>query len=189
MSTTRTIAVLALAGVVEFAAGCAASRVDFASIERPARSAMLDAYDVFVGSWSWDAEMVYPDTQDTAWSGTADWSWTLDKRCLKGHMSAKSAHAEFESEGVWSRHPKTGKYIWWMFNNWGCPQQGTAKYCKKCKSWCMSYKSVGLDGTTSHGRYTITVVDNDTLDWTMTEWADALHMIKKIELKGTYKRK
>ena len=189
MSTTRAVFVLAMAGIVEFGAGCAASKVDFASIERPARAAELDAYDVFVGSWTWDAEMVYPETSDSAWTGTAEWDWTLDKRCLKGCISAKSPHAEFESEGIWSRHPKTGKYIWWMFNNWGCPQQGTAKYCEDTGSWYMGYKSVGMDGTKSYGRYTMTVVDDDTLDWNMVEWALPFHMVKKLELQGTYKRK
>ncbi len=53
----------------------------------------------------------------------------------------------------------------------------------------MDYKSVGLDGTTSYGRYHMTVVDDDTLDWRMEEWADGLHLVKKMEMKGTYKRK
>ena len=189
MSTTRAVLVLALAGLVEFAAGCAVTKVDLASIERPARAVELDAYNVFVGNWTWEAEMVHPEASDSTWRGTADWEWTLDKRCLKGRMSAKSAHAEFESEGIWSRHPRSGKYIWWMFNNWGCPQQGTAKYDEDSDCWRMTYKSVGLDGSTSYGHYTMTVVNKDTLDWSMAEWADPLHIIKKLELQGTYKRK
>ena len=189
MSTIRSVLVVAMAVAVEFAAGCVTAEVRFSEIERPARSAELDAYDVFVGSWEWNAEMVYPESSDTAWTGTADWSWTLDKRCLKGHMSAKSAQAEFESDGIWTRHPRSGKYIWSMFNNWGCPQRGTAKYDEEANSWRMGYKSVGLDGTTSYGRYTMTVVDDNTLDWLMVEWVDPLHTIKKIELQGTYKRK
>ena len=42
-------------GVVPFVAaclsGCAAPKVDFSQIERPARAAELDEYNVFVGSW------------------------------------------------------------------------------------------------------------------------------------------
>nr|NIP84766.1 hypothetical protein [Planctomycetales bacterium] len=53
----------------------------------------------------------------------------------------------------------------------------------------MKYVSVGLDGTTSYGYYQMKVVDDDTLDWEMVEWADALHLAKKLEMTGTYKRK
>ena len=53
----------------------------------------------------------------------------------------------------------------------------------------MDYKSVGLDGTTSYGRYIVTVKDNNTLDWNMTEWADPFHTITKMELEGVYKRR
>ena len=188
MSTCRALLVLAMVAAMELAGGCAASKVSFSDIQRPDRAPELAAYDSFVGSWTWDAKMVYPEGLSEAWTGTADWNCTFAKRCLKGDMSAKSDHAEFESAGVWSRHPKSGKYIWWMFNNWGYPQEGTATYNEESGFWCMKYKSVGLDGTDSYGCYCITTVDKDTLDWKMVEWADAFHTIKKIEMEGTYKR-
>jgi hypothetical protein len=53
----------------------------------------------------------------------------------------------------------------------------------------MTFKSVGLDGTTSFGRYQMTVVNNDTLDWHLDEWADGMHLVKKMEMKGSYKRR
>jgi len=53
----------------------------------------------------------------------------------------------------------------------------------------MPFTSVGLDGTTSYGLYTMQVVDDDTLDWTLIEWADGLHTIMKSEMRGTYKRR
>ena len=189
MSISRSVLVAAMAVAVQFAAGCAASKVSFDDIQRPDRAAELDAYDVFVGEWDWEAETVYPEGLAETWTGTAKWDWALDKRCLKGRMSAKSEHAEFESEGVWSCHPKNGKYVWWMFNNWGYPQEGKAKYCDESKMWWMEYESVGLDGSKSHGLYTMKVVDDDTLEWTMEEWALPLHMAKKIEMEGTYRRK
>jgi hypothetical protein len=188
MKTTRFLFVPTVMGLL-LAVGCTASKVDLSVIQRPSRPAELDAYNAFVGSWTWEAEMVVPDADNSAWSGTAEWSWTLDNRCLVGKMISKSDHAEFEAEGVWSWHPKSRKYIWWMFNNWGYPQEGTAKYCAKSKSWRMPYKSVGLDGSTSYGRYGLTVVDDNTIDWDVEEWADPLHMFKKLELKGTYRRK
>ena len=52
----------------------------------------------------------------------------------------------------------------------------------------MNYTAIGLDGTTSYGRYDLEVVDNDTINWNSTEWADALRTVKKLDMKGTYKR-
>ena len=122
------------------------------------------------------------------WRGQAEWHWTLDNRALHGDMSAQSGQTKFDATGIWSWHPKTKKYIWWMFNNWGYPQEGRATYDATAKSWRMVYRSVGLDGTTSYGQYRMTVVDNDTLDWRVSEWADPLRLIKKLEMKGTYRR-
>ena len=34
---------------------CAMSTVDFANVQRPPRPSELEAYTVFVGSWTWDA--------------------------------------------------------------------------------------------------------------------------------------
>ena len=169
-------------------AGCAASNVDFSSIERPDRATELDAYNVFVGKWDWQAETLNADDAHKNWTGTAEWRWTLDQRCLEGEMSAASGDTKFETAGIWSWHPKKKKYIWSMFNNWGYPQEGSATYCAETKHWKMKYKSVGLDGTASYGLYEMTVEDNDTLTWRMDEW-DAWHMVKKLEMTGTYKRR
>jgi hypothetical protein len=170
-------------------AGCSGPRVDFSQIPRPARSPEMDAYNVFVGSWDWTAQVTNAEGANKDWKGTAKWDWALDKRTLEGEMAARSANAEFTARGVWSWHPKKKDYIWWMFNDWGYPQQGEADYDESERCWRMNYKSVGLDGTKSHGRYIVRVVDNDTLDWRMQEWADPLHMVQKMEMNGTYKRK
>ena len=183
---TGVVAIVAMAGVL---VGCAAPTLDFSTIERPARPVELDAYNVFAGSWIWEAEMLNAEGADKAWNGTAEWRWTLDKRCLHGQMSTANGRAAFESEGIWSWHPKTKKYVWWMFNNWGYPQEGTADYDESNKSWSMRYTSVGLDGTTSYGRHRMTVVDADTLEWDVVEWADPTRLITKMEMRGTYKRK
>ncbi len=168
--------------------GCSAKTVDFSSLQRPERAAELAAFDMFVGNWTWEFQTLNADEKNKSWSGTAKWEWTLDKRCLHGLMSAKSADSQFETAGIWTWHPKSKEYIWWMFNNWGYPQQGSACYDADKGAWTMSYSSVGLDGTTSYGEYRMTEVDADTLRWEMTEWADLLRMIKKVEMRGTYKR-
>jgi hypothetical protein len=170
------------------AAGCAAPKIDFAKVQRPERAAELEAYEVFVGSWDWEAQMLNAEAPHDKWTGQATWNWTLDKRCLHGQMTSASGDMRFENAGIWSWHPTKGKYIWWMFNNWGFPQQGTARYDKDTKTWTMPFTGVGLDGTTSYGCYEMKVVNQDTLEWRVDEWADMMHMFKKMEMTGTYKR-
>ncbi len=189
MKSTGKFVASAMAGVAVWFAGCAAPTVDFSQIERPARPAELDAYKVFEGEWTWEAEVVNAEGEDKEWTGEASWGWALEDRWLHGQMSAKSANAEFEAGGIWGWHPQKKKYVWWMFNNWGYPQEGTASYNEESKTWCMKYTSVGLDGTTSYGCYCVTVAGDDTLEWKMVEWADALHTFKKLEMTGTYTRK
>ncbi len=189
MNRVAKLLVLVVPVTALFMQGCAAKKVDFSQIQRPPRAAELDAYNDFVGEWNWEAETMTPEGPGEKWTGSAAWSWELDDRTLHGVLSAKTKDAEFDAAGVWSWHPKKKQYIWWMFNNWGYPQEGTARYDAAKKHWTMDYKSVGLDGTTSYGRYQMTVVDQNTLDWCMTEWADALHMVEKIKMKGAYTRK
>ncbi|MCZ6700001.1 MAG: hypothetical protein O7D94_13805 [Planctomycetota bacterium] len=168
--------------------GCQAPQVDFSTIKQPPRATELDAYEVFVGKWTWEAEALNADEKNKSWTGTAEWMWILDKRCLQGKISARSADLSYDASGNWSRDPRSGKYIWSMDNNWGYPQKGTASYDSESKTWTMPFNSVGLDGTTSHGKYVMKVTDNDTLDWHLTESVDMLGMFKKLEMKGTYKR-
>ncbi len=169
-------------------AGCAPRNVDFTRIKRPPRAEQLDAYDIFVGSWDWEAEMLNAEGPNKKWTGKASWRWTLDKRCLHGQLSGESGETRYESAGIWSWHPKSRKYIWWMFNDWGYPQQGSASYNAKTRVWIMPYESIGLDGTTSYGRYMMKVKDNDTLEWRMEESVDMAHWFPKIRMEGVYKR-
>lgn len=180
---------LVLIATIAVMTGCSAKTVDFSTIVRPERASQLDAYEVFVGSWTWEAVMLNAAPDNKRWTGTAEWEWALDKRSLTGHVSAKSQDAEYAAAGIWSWHPRSERYVWWMFNNWGYPQEGKATYDEETRMWHMKYHSIGLDGTPSHGQYRITVVDNDTLEWDLSEWADPLHFIKKMEMQGTYKRK
>ena len=189
MNDTLKSVLLAAGTIVFLTAGCSAPKVDFSTIERPPRAEELDAYDVFVGSWDWKAEMIGVEGPDRMWTGRTEWEWSLDKRCLQGTMSAANPSAEFKATGIWSWHPKRGKYTWWMFNSWGYPQEGTAKYDTDDRRWEMPYKGVGLDGSASHGLYRMTVVNRDVLEWRMIEWADATRLIKKMEMRGTYTRR
>jgi hypothetical protein len=189
MRFARSLLVMLLPVVMLGSTGCAVKSVDLSTFDRPARAPELSAYDVFVGEWNWEAEMLNATEGGRHWKGTAEWEWTLDNRYLHGTMSATSPDAQFEAEGFWGWHPKSKKYTWAMYNNWGYPQHGKAKYHSADRHWKMRYKSVGLDGSTSYGRYEMKVIDNNTLEWTMVEWADPFHMVKKTEMTGTYRRR
>ncbi len=186
MVTGRIIGSWALPVAAMMLPACTVRNVDFSKMQRPGRPAQLDAYGDFVGSWTWTARVLNGGGE---WSGTATWDWILDQRCLQGRITARSGKTEFDSSGIWSWNPRTSDYEWWMFNSWGYPQAGTATYDPAKKRWVMKYRSTGLDGTRSVGKYEMTFVDKDTLDWRMVEWADPLHLIKKTEMTGTYKRK
>ena len=167
---------------------CSVQSIDVATLRQPDLSAKMQAFEPFVGSWTWEAEMKNAAEPNRHWTGTAEWGWDLDGRILRGTMESKTTDAQFKSSGVWSWHPTRKKYVWWMFNNWGYPQSGTAnrKRCGCC--WEMKYKSVGLDGSPSYGRYIMQVEGRDALRWSAVEWADPLHLVKKMEMSGTYKR-
>lgn len=167
---------------------CTVQRVDLSGLAQPGRAPELEAYETFVGSWTWEASMLNATDVDKSWTGTAEWTWTLDKRCLEGKISGKNEHTNYDSRGIWSWNPKSRKYIWWMFNNWGYPQEGKATYDAATQTWNMKYTSIGLDGTTSYGRHRMTIVNKNKLDWDLTEWADPFHLVTKMEMRGTYKR-
>jgi len=169
--------------------GCASTRSRLADVKPPQRPSQLAAYDVFVGNWNWEAQIDDAEPADKHWSGTATWAWTLDNRFLQGTMSAHSERLSFTATGLWGWHPTRKQYTWWLFNDWGFPQEGTARYDEGHGRWIMPYTSVGLDGTKSYGRYEMTVVSHDELAWTMTEWADPFHTIQKIAMTGTYRRR
>jgi len=169
--------------------GCSEQSVDFSRIQAPSRAAELNAYEVFVGEWDWEATVDRADVGSRDWTGNATWQWTLDDRVLHGEMTLRCDDAEFDAEGMWSWHPNERDYIWSMYNNWGYPQRGEAEYDDDEGTWTMEYSGVGLDGTSGYGVYRIDVSDRDMLKYEWTEWADALHMVEKIHVRGSYTRR
>lgn len=183
--------VLLLGGaVLALLAGCAtAKKIDLSEIHRPDRATQLAAFDALVGSWNWEAELLNAEEPDRKWTGTAEWKWELNDRWLGGRLSAKCSRSEFTAGGAWGWNASKRQYEFFLLNDWGYSQEGSARYDATTRTWTMDYEGIGLDGSHSDGRYVLRVVDSDTLDWSMEEWTDGLHMGKKLEMKGTYKRK
>jgi hypothetical protein len=187
MKLTKTILGLAMGSGV-LLAGCGPVDVDFSKIQKPKPADELKPLDRFVGNWTWQAERSTGDGAVETWNGQASWKWVLGDMQLYGDLSV-SGPTSFQASGYWGWHPIRKTYIWHMHNDWGYPQEGTATYDDAAKSWTMNYKGIGLDGTDSWGRYVLTWVDDDTIEWSWTEWADAFRLIKKVEMTGAYKRK
>ena len=178
---------LALGGCL-LAAGCGPVEVDFATIEKPQPAPELAPLDCFVGDWTLEAERTLKEGNVEKWTGTASWKWVLSDMYLHGDLTV-SGPTSFVASGYWGWHPIKKIYVWRMINDWGYPQEGTATYDDETKKWVMNYKGIGLDGTDSWGRYILTWLDDNTIEWAYHEWADGLKMIKKVEMQGAYKRK
>ena len=184
----RTIVTLCIVSALALT-GCMSPKAGFAEIQKPATPTQMSDFKDFIGSWTWEAQLSTGEGEPEEWTGSATWDWVLGGTYLHGELTSTGPHQSFASSGYWGWHPTRRTYVWWMLNDWGYPQEGTAAYNAAEKQWTMNYHGVGLDGTTSHGRYTMKVVDQDTLEWTMTEWADLCRLFKKIEMTGTYKRR
>ncbi len=182
--------IILLTAVASFLVGGCMPNVDFSQIQKPLAPAEMVNYKDFIGSWTWEAERLSAEGEPLeTWTGSAQWDWALGGTYLHGTMTSTGPDKSFSSEGFWGWHPGRNTYVWWLLNDWGFPQEGTARYDATNKLWTMTYTGVGLDGTNSYGRYTMRVADANTLEWTMSEWADWSQMIKKIEMRGSYKRR
>ena len=176
--------------ILLFLAGCGPANVNFSQMEKPAPSPELRNFEPFVGDWTWEAQRIPAEGDPMKWSGTAHWEWALGGTYLKGEMTSSGEGQSFSSEGYWGWHPKRKTYVWWLLNDWGYPQEGTATFDADEKLWTMDFQGVGLDGTTCYGTYTVHVLDENTLEWTLDEWADPTRFaIKKLQMTGAYRRK
>ena len=135
-----------MAVVLLSVAGCMKPQEKLATLQRPERSAEMDALETFVGAWDVEAEMLGVEGADRMWKGMAEWRYTLDGRALAGNMSLRNPKAPFQTQGLWSYNPAKKTYVWSIFNDWGYPQQGKAKYKVDKQTWVMDYVGSGLDG-------------------------------------------
>jgi hypothetical protein len=184
---TMAVLMMALVGSLSLV-GCGPVKVDFATLKKPMPAPELEPLGRFVGSWTLEAERSTGDGNTEKWTGTATWKWVLDDMYLYGDLGMHGP-IDFIASGYWGWQPVKKTYMWWMLNDWGYPQWGTATYDDEQKLWVMKYKGVGLDGTDSWGQYTLQWVDDNTVTWEYHEWADLFKTIKKIEMRGAYKRK
>lgn len=183
----RWLLVVLAAPLLGIAFGCATNPPHGSYSVRPPRSEEVESLGYFVGSWDWFVEGQL-DGAAAQWSGSAEWDWTLDRRCLQGRIAGRSGNLSVEMAGVWTWHPTERRYMWWLFNDWGFPQEGTAALDAASRRWTFDYVGVGTDGQSTFGRYTVVAEDANTFSWRMDEWADALRLSRRAELAGTFHR-
>lgn len=150
-------------------AGCSVTPMNVAALEQPGRAGQLNKYDMLVGSWTWEGEVIDAADTNRHWKGTADWHWTLEEQCLHSSLTATSDTISMKSYGAWTWHPAKEKYVWYTLNNWGYPEHGAASYDAATKTWTLTYNGIALDGRAVHGSHTYTLTDRETMTWTWKE--------------------
>ncbi len=156
---------------------------------RPQRPVELDRLNMFAGSWesSSEATMAMLDEVMTS-TGSSEAAWECDGWCL-----VERATLELEGLGkmvmtsIWSWDAKSKKYRSMWAGNDGGTAVGTASYCEETKTWRIKAKGRSSWGK-SKAKGTVTFIDDDTMEWTWTEW-DSLGLMKILDAKGTSKRK
>ena len=155
----------------------------------PQRPAELDVLDAFAGKWEMEGEarMAMLD-EPIKTSGTSDMKWEGNGWYLVGRAS-------FTMEGLddmtgleaWTYDTHSKKYRSTWIDSMGSIGVGTAKYDDETRTWHMRAKSHSPFGK-SKMKGTARLIDDDTIEWSMTEYAMG-GLMKTMEWSGTSRRR
>jgi hypothetical protein len=151
-----------------------------------------------IGTWSGTAEMVSPSPEEvkktmpegsgrmgTAFKGGGKFEWALDGMFLKGegwHEMGDGRRIRYVEYITWD--PKAKKYRNWWFNDWGSHGQGGMAFDPDETTLRVKTETVNAQGAPTHRERTMTLVDDNTMEWTWSEDGP----MGKIKLKGTSRR-
>lgn len=178
--------------VPAFLVGCGEPTCDMEGGGPPPRPAELDRLDMLVGTWEGTAEMSMPGMDEPMTiRGVNTTKWELDKRFLIEHFEGDMGEeGKFEGVGVWTWDPKAKVYRNWWFDSYGSFSQGTAKYDEETRTWHMRGQGTNaMTGKPSYGAGTSKSIDDNTQQWTWSEWDNFLHWGEPMTYKGTSQRK
>ncbi len=184
------VGAVSLVGVSLMAlAGCQRPPMDMKPPQRPAE---LDELNVWVGRWESTGECRMGDSPEAiACSSSNTVTWEADRWILVERFEGKMGDEEHvcRGVGVYTWNPKTRQYESWWFDSHGGVGKGTWRYDANTKTWTAKAKSQNpVTGMSSVGEGTVKMPDNNTIEWTWTEW-DSLKLNKFMEMKGTSRRK
>jgi hypothetical protein len=184
------VIVIALMAVVFV--GCQQPKIDMSEMMKaPARPAELDHLEMLVGRWEGDAEMKVVGCDEVmTGEGVETVSWDADKWLLVSHFEYKMGDGDpMKGIGITRWDPKAKKYCGWSADNFGYTSIGSGTYDEATRTWHFKGKSHNpMTGEKSVGEGKAVMVDDDTQEWTWTEW-DPWKLRKLMELKGTSHRK
>ena len=159
---------------------------------RPERPVELDELAFLEGRWEHTGEAKMAGLDRTLKSsGSSSNSWDNDRWCLLERVDFEMEElGKMKGLNIWTYDTKRRKYRTSWFDSYGATAQGTATYDESSKTWKLKAKG-SSDWGTSIARGTMTIVDDNTIDWTWTEWMgwDCLRLCPIFEFKGTSRRK
>ncbi len=156
---------------------------------KPQRPAELDQLNAFVGTWDMTGEATMAGldevlkttgTGETKWAGNGWFLVTNAKFDMDGFDS-------MEAVETWTYDAHSKKYRSSWTDSMGAIGLGSSRYNEKTNTWTMRATSHGPHGKTT-AKGTLKIIDNDTMEWTWTEYAMG-GLFKVMEMKGTSKRR
>lgn len=157
-------------------------------MKAPPRAPELDKLQAFVGKWEDHGEGTAMG-HAMKFSGTATMNWEVDGRALVGRGEGTMGDMKMQTLEIWTWDPKAKKFMTMMMENSGEMSHGTATYDEPTRTWKMKSKGRNMNtGDTSVGEGTIKMIDNNTMEWTFTDW-DGWKMKKMFEGHGRSERR
>lgn len=178
-------------------AGCAQPKLtleDLKKMPKPERPKELAMLEPMVGSWTGTGEMIIPGLdQKLAGTGANTVAWDCDGRVLIEHfdwqMPDLGANGSMKGIVMYTFDPREKEFHMHMASSMGDMSRAEMTYDEKTKTWNIEEKGRDpMTGQPTKSRGTMKMPDNNTLEWQMTQY-DAMGMTKKMEMKGTSKRK
>ena len=183
-----------LAGLVTLTAvGCMPElTIEMMKEMQPQRPAELDKLNAWVGEWVSTSEIKIMGLDEVLkGTGKSIIEWDNDRWCMVEHAEYTMGElGSMHALGVWTWDSSSKKFRTFWTGSMGDWGTGTVTSCTCCgKHWSMKARGKSPWGTTI-GRGTVKFVDNDTMEWTWTEWAslDLLRLFPMTEMTGTSKR-
>ncbi|MBI4716750.1 MAG: DUF1579 family protein [Planctomycetes bacterium] len=165
---------------------------------KPTPPAELKKLDKFAGKWTGTWEMVEPTVEEmnkmmpegskpmpAVMKGESKGDWTLGGMYLHRTGSYEmpgDQKSQFAEIMTWDAKAK--KYRSWFFSDMGEYGEGTMTLDKDGKTYRMKFKGTDGHGHAMHGQGTMTAVDDNTMEGSMTMTG----CMGTWKMKGTEKR-
>ncbi len=152
----------------------------------PQRPAELDKLNAFAGNWTMEGEARMAGLDEVLkTSGSSESKWEGDGWYLVGRLVFSMGElGETQGLETWTYDTKSRKYRSTWVDSMGSIGTGESTHDEKTNTWQFKANMYGPFGR-STGKGTARVVDDNTLEWTWTEYSG---LMKTMEMTGTSRR-